>query len=92
MALPNRYESLVEGSEVSIIKENKFVYEETVKKKKKSQSSDKVKDKEKEDDKVNLFFREDGLYKGAYGYILGSHDPFRSLFYLIAVVVIISVH
>ncbi|GJY43097.1 FAR1-related sequence 5-like protein [Tanacetum coccineum] len=55
--------SLVEGSEMSVIKENNFAYEETVKKKKKYQSSDKVKDREKEDDKVNLFFREDGLYK-----------------------------
>ncbi|GKB83841.1 cytochrome c oxidase subunit 6B-3 [Tanacetum coccineum] len=30
--------------------------------------------------------------QGAYGCILGSRDPFRSFFYLITVVVIISVH
>nr|GEU48347.1 protein FAR1-related sequence 5 [Tanacetum cinerariifolium] len=54
--------SVVEGSKVSIIKENPFVYE-TPKKKKKSQSVDKGKDKDDEDDTVDLFFRKDGLFK-----------------------------
>ncbi|GJY82206.1 hypothetical protein Tco_0494957, partial [Tanacetum coccineum] len=56
------YDIMVEGSEVSVIKVNKFVYEETAKKKKKSQSADEVADKEKEDEKVDLFYK-DGLYK-----------------------------
>ncbi|GJU72527.1 hypothetical protein Tco_1263932 [Tanacetum coccineum] len=34
------------------------------KKKNKSQSADEVADKEKEDEKVDLFYKEDGLYKG----------------------------
>nr|GEZ84612.1 FAR1 DNA binding domain, zinc finger, SWIM-type, MULE transposase domain, FHY3/FAR1 family [Tanacetum cinerariifolium] len=50
------------GSEVFVIKVNKFVYEETAKKKK-SQYADEVSDKEKEDEKVDLFYKEDRLYK-----------------------------
>nr|GEX14556.1 hypothetical protein [Tanacetum cinerariifolium] len=42
---------------------NKFVYEETAKKKKKSQSADEVANKGKEDEKVDMFYKEDGLYK-----------------------------
>ncbi|GJS36461.1 hypothetical protein Tco_0534843 [Tanacetum coccineum] len=48
--------SVVEGSEVCIIKESSYVYE-MPKKKKKSQSMDKGKDKDKEDDTVNMFFK-----------------------------------
>nr|GEU54485.1 protein FAR1-related sequence 5 [Tanacetum cinerariifolium] len=60
--------SLVEGSEVCIIKESPYVYE-MLKKKKKSQSRDKCKyvdkckDKVEEDNPVDLFFKKDGLYK-----------------------------
>nr|GEW75451.1 protein FAR1-related sequence 5-like [Tanacetum cinerariifolium] len=54
--------SLVEGSEVCIIKEIPYVYE-MPKKKKKSQSVDKCMDKAEEDDPVDLFFKKDGLYK-----------------------------
>nr|GEW62309.1 hypothetical protein [Tanacetum cinerariifolium] len=53
--------SLVEGSEVCIIKESPCVYE--MLKKKKPQSLDKGKDKAKEEDIVDLFFKKDGLYK-----------------------------
>nr|GEV91488.1 hypothetical protein [Tanacetum cinerariifolium] len=53
--------SLVEGSEVCIIKESLYVYEMPKKKKKKPQSEDKA----KEDDTVDLFFKKDGLYKNA---------------------------
>nr|GFB00905.1 FAR1 DNA binding domain, zinc finger, SWIM-type, MULE transposase domain, FHY3/FAR1 family [Tanacetum cinerariifolium] len=56
-------ESLVEGSEVCIIKESPYVYEMPKKKKKKPQSEDKGKDKAEEDDTVDLFFKKDGLYK-----------------------------
>nr|GFC14209.1 protein FAR1-related sequence 5-like [Tanacetum cinerariifolium]GFC45521.1 protein FAR1-related sequence 5-like [Tanacetum cinerariifolium] len=49
--------SVIEGSGVSIIKENPFVYE-TKKKMKNPQSMDKGKDKDEEDDTVNLFFLE----------------------------------
>nr|GEV16641.1 protein FAR1-related sequence 5 [Tanacetum cinerariifolium] len=58
--------SLVEGSEVCIIKESPYVYEML---KKKSQSVDKCKDVDKcmdkaeEDDPVDLFFKKDRLYK-----------------------------
>ncbi|GJU30809.1 FAR1-related sequence 5-like protein [Tanacetum coccineum] len=55
--------SLVEGSEVCIIKESPYVYEMPKKKKKKPQSVDKGKDKAEEDDTVDLFFKKDGLYK-----------------------------
>nr|GEU42398.1 protein FAR1-related sequence 5-like [Tanacetum cinerariifolium] len=61
--------SLVEGSELCIIKESPYVYEMPKKKKKKSQSLDKCKDVDKckdkaeEDDPVDLFFKKDGLYK-----------------------------
>ncbi|GJY02194.1 protein FAR1-related sequence 5 [Tanacetum coccineum] len=54
--------SVIEGSEVSIIKENPFVYE-TTKKMKNPQSMNKGKDKDEEDDTGNLFFRKDGLFK-----------------------------
>nr|GEU74785.1 hypothetical protein [Tanacetum cinerariifolium] len=48
--------SLVEGSEVCIIKESPHVYE-MPKKKKKSQSVDKCMDKADEDDPVDMFFK-----------------------------------
>ncbi|GJV08920.1 hypothetical protein Tco_1346576 [Tanacetum coccineum] len=54
---------LVEGSEVCIIKESPYVYEMPNKKKKKPQSVDKGNDKAEENDKVDLFFKKDGLYK-----------------------------
>ncbi|GJZ73893.1 FAR1-related sequence 5-like protein [Tanacetum coccineum] len=54
---------LVEGSEVCIIKESPYVYEIPNKKKKKPQSVDKGNDKAEENDKVDLFFKKDGLYK-----------------------------
>nr|GEV63547.1 protein FAR1-related sequence 5 [Tanacetum cinerariifolium] len=54
--------SLVEGSEVCIIKESPYVYE-MPKKKKKPQSVDKVKDKAEENNTVDLFFKKDELYK-----------------------------
>ncbi|GKB15909.1 protein FAR1-related sequence 5 [Tanacetum coccineum] len=56
---------LVEGSEVCIIKESPYVYEMPNKKKKKPQSVDKGNDKAEENDKVDLFFKKDGLYKNA---------------------------
>nr|GEZ27816.1 FAR1 DNA binding domain, zinc finger, SWIM-type, MULE transposase domain, FHY3/FAR1 family [Tanacetum cinerariifolium] len=55
--------SLVEGSEVCIIKESPHVYEMPKKKKKISQSVDKCKDKAEEYDLVDLFFKKDRLYK-----------------------------
>nr|GFA44597.1 protein FAR1-related sequence 5 [Tanacetum cinerariifolium] len=63
--------SLVEGSEVCIIKESPYVYEMPKKKKKKKKSQsmdkckdvDKCKDKAEEDDPVDLFFKKDRLYK-----------------------------
>ncbi|GJU96310.1 FAR1-related sequence 5-like protein [Tanacetum coccineum] len=54
---------LVEGSEVCIIKESSYVYEMSSKKKKKPQSVDKGNDKAEENDKVDMFFKKDGLYK-----------------------------
>ncbi|GKA86370.1 protein FAR1-related sequence 5 [Tanacetum coccineum] len=54
---------LVEGSEVCIIKESPYVYEMPNKKKKKPQSVDKGNDKADENDKVDMFFKKDGLYK-----------------------------
>ncbi|GKE81782.1 FAR1-related sequence 5-like protein, partial [Tanacetum coccineum] len=54
---------LVEGSEVCIIKESLYVYETPNKKKKKPQSVDKRNDKDEENDKVDMFFKKDGLYK-----------------------------
>ncbi|GKC20557.1 protein FAR1-related sequence 5 [Tanacetum coccineum] len=54
---------LVEGSEVCIIKESPYVYEMPNNKKKKPQSVDKGNDKVEENDKVDLFFKKDGLYK-----------------------------
>ncbi|GJW25234.1 protein FAR1-related sequence 5 [Tanacetum coccineum] len=54
---------LVEGSEVCIIKESPCVYEMPNKKKKKPQSVDKGNDKADENDKVDMFFKKDGLYK-----------------------------
>ncbi|GKD11463.1 protein FAR1-related sequence 5 [Tanacetum coccineum] len=54
---------LVEGSEVCIIKESPYVYEMPNKKKKKPQSVDKGNDKAEENDKVDMFFKKDGLYK-----------------------------
>ncbi|GKA54547.1 putative reverse transcriptase domain-containing protein [Tanacetum coccineum] len=54
---------LVEGSEVCIIKESPYVYEMPIKKKKKPQSVDKGNDKVEENDKVDMFFKKDGLYK-----------------------------
>ncbi|GKA67987.1 protein FAR1-related sequence 5 [Tanacetum coccineum] len=54
---------LVEGSEVCIIKESPYVYEMPSKKKKKPQSVDKGNDKAEENDKVDMFFKKDGLYK-----------------------------
>nr|GEV88357.1 hypothetical protein [Tanacetum cinerariifolium] len=56
--------SLVEGSNVCIIKESQYVYEMS-KKKKKTQSVNKVKDKAKENDTIDLFFNKDGLYNNA---------------------------
>nr|GEU94482.1 hypothetical protein [Tanacetum cinerariifolium] len=52
--------SLVEGSEVCIIKENQYFYEIP---KKKPQYVDKGKDKAEEDEIVDLFFKKDRLYK-----------------------------
>ncbi|GJV28565.1 FAR1-related sequence 5-like protein [Tanacetum coccineum] len=54
---------LVEGSEVCIIKESPYVYEMPSKKKKKAQSVDKGNDKAEENNKVDMFFKKDGLYK-----------------------------
>ncbi|GKB96851.1 protein FAR1-related sequence 5, partial [Tanacetum coccineum] len=54
--------SVVDGSEVCIIKESPYVYE-LPKKKKKPQSVDKGKDKAEEDDIVDMFFKKDGRYK-----------------------------
>ncbi|GJY58661.1 protein FAR1-related sequence 5 [Tanacetum coccineum] len=52
----------VEGSEVCIIKYSPYVYE-MPNKKKKPQSVDKGNDKAEENDKVDLFFKKDGLYQ-----------------------------
>ncbi|GJX68542.1 FAR1-related sequence 5-like protein [Tanacetum coccineum] len=60
---------LVEGSEVCIIKESPYVYEMPNKKKKKPQSVDKGNDKADKNDKVDMFFKKDGLYK-----VLQSND------------------
>ncbi|GJV21772.1 hypothetical protein Tco_1370792 [Tanacetum coccineum] len=46
-----------------IIKESPYVYEMPNKKKKKPQSVDKGNDKADENDKVDMFFKKDGLYK-----------------------------
>nr|GEX28605.1 protein FAR1-related sequence 5 [Tanacetum cinerariifolium] len=54
--------SLVEGSEVCIIKKSPYIYE-MPKKKKKPESVDKGKDKAEENNNVDLFFKIDGLYK-----------------------------
>nr|GEX41639.1 protein FAR1-related sequence 5 [Tanacetum cinerariifolium] len=54
--------SLVEGSEVCIIKESPYVYE-MPEKKKKPESVDKGKDKAEENNTVDLFFKKDRLYK-----------------------------
>ncbi|GKA34890.1 protein FAR1-related sequence 5 [Tanacetum coccineum] len=54
---------LVEGFEVCIIKESPYVYEMPNKKKKKPQSVDKGNDKAEENNKVDMFFIKDGLYK-----------------------------
>ncbi|GJT40801.1 protein FAR1-related sequence 5 [Tanacetum coccineum] len=54
---------LVEGSKVCIIKESPYVYEMPNKKKKKPQYVDKGNDKAEENDKVDMFFKKDGLYK-----------------------------
>ncbi|GKC49509.1 protein FAR1-related sequence 5, partial [Tanacetum coccineum] len=54
---------LVEGYNVCIIKESLYVYEMLNKKKKKHQSVDKGIDKADENDKVDMFFKKDGLYK-----------------------------
>ncbi|GJW73767.1 hypothetical protein Tco_0133137 [Tanacetum coccineum] len=46
-----------------IIKESPYVYEMSNKKKKKPQYVDKGNDKADENDKVDMFFKKDGLYK-----------------------------
>ncbi|GJV24486.1 FAR1-related sequence 5-like protein [Tanacetum coccineum] len=52
-----------QGSDICIIKESPYVYEMPNKKKKKPQSVDKGNDKADENDKVDMFFKKDGLYK-----------------------------
>nr|GEV26555.1 hypothetical protein [Tanacetum cinerariifolium] len=53
----------IERSEVCIIKESPYVYEMPNKKKKKPQYVDTWNDKAEENDKVDLVFKKDGLYR-----------------------------